>query len=162
MAEALSSGILGSASVASAGTLEGGRPADPRAVAVMAQRGLDISAHKSRNFSETLTPRPDLVIGLAGEHVRVVVDALPELFERSFTLKEFVRRGEEAGARRVDEDFDDYLRRVGEGRELWHLAGIRREDDVADPIGGTLETYESCANEIEELIGRMAKLIGNH
>ncbi|MGH9194987.1 MAG: hypothetical protein ACRD1T_04520, partial [Acidimicrobiia bacterium] len=107
MAAALSPGIFGSSiSVSSAGTLESGRPANPRAVEVISKRRIDISSHRSRNVFEALQPLPDLIIGLASEHIRTVVDSRHELFGRAFTLKEFVRRAKEVGPRHPGEELD--------------------------------------------------------
>lgn len=61
------------ARVHSAGLLPGGRPATADGVAVMAARGLDTSAHVSRQLTRDLVAGADLVIGMAREHVREAV-----------------------------------------------------------------------------------------
>ena len=59
---------------------------------VLAGRGLDISSHRSRTMSRQLLAEADLVVGMAREHVREAVLAVPDLWARAFTLKELVRR----------------------------------------------------------------------
>jgi protein-tyrosine-phosphatase len=48
--------------VASAGTMQGGHPAEPHAVEVMADRGIDISAHRSHKLAAVDIEAADLVL----------------------------------------------------------------------------------------------------
>lgn len=161
MAQAFAGSLLAArgerASVRSAGLVGWGRPATDEAVEVMAGRNLDLSSHRSGSVAEALEQTPDLVVAMAREHARAVVELRPELFPRTFTLKEIVRRVEEVGARLPDEDLPAYLTRIGEGREVWHLAGFSSSDDVADPVGQDRTAYERCAEEIERLVSEMVE-----
>jgi hypothetical protein len=47
---------------------------------------------------------------------------------------------------------------VGAGRGFSSLAGATASDDVADPIGQNLATYERCAAELEALLAGTANL----
>ncbi len=102
MAEALLRDALGrrgvEASVSSAGLFRGGVPASPGSVKAMAQRGLDLEAHRSRTVTEDLLLGADLVLGMARLHVREAVVAVPQVWPRAFTLKELVRRGSSGAA----------------------------------------------------------------
>src|SRR5689334_22069461 len=75
--------------VTSAGLLFDGKPATDHGLAVMADRGLDTSGHRSRKLRPDLLAGADLVIGMARSHVREAVAlAGPDLLRRAFTLKE--------------------------------------------------------------------------
>lgn len=142
---------------ASAGFVTEGRPADPQAVEVMADRGLDLTSHRSRLVDEELVATADLVIGMTREHVRRTFAIDPHSFPRTFTLKELVRRGSEAGP--VADGLDDWLERLDEGRERVGLVGQDPHDDVADPIGRPLRRFRACAGEIEAHTITLADLV---
>lgn len=163
MAAALLGARLAEAGVAatvhSAGTLFDGRPATDHGVACMAERGLDTSGHRSRKVTAALVRRPDLILGMARQHVREVVALAPDAWPRTFTLKELVRRGEQQGPRRPGQALGDWLGEVAGGRRASDLMGDSRDDDVADPIGGPKQAYDHTAQELEGLTERLAKLL---
>jgi protein-tyrosine phosphatase len=147
--------------VTSAGLLFDGRPVTDFALAVMADRGLDTSGHRSRLLRPDIIAGADLVIGMAREHVREAVAlAGPGALPRVFTLKEIVRRGEERGGRAPGEPLEDWLARLGVGRRAADLLGDSDGDDVADPIGGPRRGYERTAEELDDLTARLARLLG--
>lgn len=145
--------------VGSAGLLRAGAPASPGACAVMARRGLDLSAHRSRSLGDALVPAPDLIVAMAREHARAVVETDPALFPRTFTLKDLVARAWREGPRRPAETLAGYLRRVGAHRSFASLAGASVADDVADPIGKDEATFERTAAIIEPLLDDLAGLL---
>lgn len=163
MAEALLRERLRQAGVAaetsSCGLLEPDIPATAEAIQTMAGLGLDLSAHRSRRLDRRTVEGADLVLAMAREHLREVVVAAPDAFQRTFTLKELVRRGEAAGARRPTEDLSTYLARVDFGRRPGDLLGGSGEDDVADPIGRPAEAYRATAAELDDLCRRAAALL---
>ena len=123
------------AQVGSAGLLPGGAPATADAVATMAGR-----RHRHQRPRQP-HPRPraagttPLVIGMARQHVREACVLYGAPVERTFTLKELVRRGEQAGGRRADEPVAAWLARVGAGPPTADLVGDDPADDIADPVG---------------------------
>ena len=144
--------------VRSAGLLGGGEPPPPRAITALAPYGLDISGHRSHQMTEADLARADLVLGMSREHVRHAVVTVPGAWPRAFTLKELVRRGEEAGPAKPGELLAGWLARVHEGRDHAALLGASPVDDVADPIGGPLRAYADTASQLDELISRLARL----
>jgi protein-tyrosine phosphatase len=54
-----------------------GQPADPIAVELMRQRGLDISGHRARQLTEPLTLAADMVIVMEQGHVKAIESAFP-------------------------------------------------------------------------------------
>jgi protein-tyrosine phosphatase len=149
------------ATVSSAGLYPGGVPATAHAAATLDRRGIDLSAHRSRQLGSELVQAADLVVGMTREHVREVVVLQPDALARSFTLKELVRAGEAVGPRRADEDLPSWLARAGAGRRAADLldAAPDPELDVADPIGGPLKGYERTAAELDDLLDRLVRLL---
>lgn len=145
--------------VHSAGLLDGGWPASDHGVTAMASRGLDTAGHESRQLTLTMATAADLLVGMAREHIREAVLLAPERFFRMYTLKELVRRGEQAGARAPDQAIDEWLMKVHAGRTHGHLLGRSDDDDVADPIGRSKSHYERTAAELDDLTARLAALL---
>jgi protein-tyrosine-phosphatase len=101
----------------------------------------------------------DLVLGLARDHVREVVVRSPDTWEKSFTLKELVRRGGTAGPRPRDEVLPVWLARVSSGRNRTELLGESETDDVIDPAGGLPSGFVRTAAEIQGLCVSLAGLL---
>lgn len=147
------------ARVHSAGVWEPGHPASTHSATEAVERGLDLSAHRSRVIDTTLVERADLVLALAREHVREVAGLVPGAFPYTFTIKELVRRGREVGPRSPGESLDDWLATVGQGRVAATYLRADPDDDVADPIGGPRSRYARTALELESLAVGLAALL---
>jgi protein-tyrosine phosphatase len=147
------------ATVASAGLLPGGSPATGHAVAVMADRGIDVAGHRSRPLDRELAQATPIIIGMARHHVREACVTYGAPIERTFTLKELVRRGEQAGPRGGGETAGEWLARVGAGRRTADLMGEDPADDVADPVGHPRADYEDTADELSDLLVRLVRLL---
>lgn len=147
------------ASVSSAGRLYEGEEASESGVEAMAERGLDLSGHRSRVLTPALLAGVDLVLGMAREHVRDAVALDRAALARTFTLKELVRRGELVGARQADETLAGWLEVVAEGRAARDLLGTSVLDDVDDPIGRPFRFYQQTAEELEDLLDRLVDLV---
>lgn len=146
------------ASVRSAGMLADGEPPAPDAVAVMAGFGLDISAHRSRLVSADDLAAADLTLAMARAHLRYAVVAAPEAWQRAFTLKELLRRGELVGPRQPGIGLPEWLAMAHEGRDPAALLGDSADDDVADPIGGPRRRYAATAGQLDDLTSRLLDL----
>ena len=147
------------ASVHSAGRLAEGYDPPPDVVSTLAGLGLDISQHRSRVATAAMVREADLVIGMAREHARDAVALDPEVFPHTFTLKELVRLGEEAGPRPPAEELGPWLGRVGSARLATALLGSARADDIGDPMGGPARGYRRTADELDILTRRLARLL---
>ena len=89
MAEAMLRRALqpGAVQVESAGTAAlVGAPADAIAVQLMAERGVDISAHVARQATGDMLARADLILVMESAHFRWAVDPIPALRGRVFRL----------------------------------------------------------------------------
>lgn len=147
------------AETGSAGLLPGGAPPTPEAIAVMAEEDIDIAGHVSRTLDTEQAQSASLVIGMARHHVREAVVTYGADIERTFTLKELVRRGDEVGPRHPDETVFAWLTRVGAGRRTADLMGDDEGDDIADPVGHPPSVYEDTAHELEILLRQLVVLL---
>jgi protein-tyrosine-phosphatase len=147
------------AETGSAGLLPGGAPPTPEAIAVMAEQDIDIAGHVSCTLDTELAQSASLVIGMTRHHVREAVVAYGADIERTFTLKELVRRGDEVGPRHPDETVFAWLARVGAGRRTADLMGEDEGDDIADPVGRPRSVYEDTAHELEILLRELVVLL---
>jgi protein-tyrosine phosphatase len=147
------------ARVRSAGLLPGGAPPTPEAIAVMADQAIDIAGHVSRALDAEAARSASLVIGMTRHHVREAVVTYGSDIERTFTLKELVRRGEEVGPRHPDETLVAWLARVGSGRRTVDLMGDDEGDDIADPVGRPRSVYEDTARALETLLRQLVALL---
>ena len=148
--------------VRSAGLLRDGDPAPPEVVSVLSGYGADLRAHRSHAARAGDLLGADVVIGMAREHVRHAVVTAPEAWPRAFTLRELVRRGEQAGARAAAEPLSEWLSRVHQGRQRAGLLGDSPGDDVADPVGGPVAAYAGTAAVLDALVSRLAALCWGH
>jgi len=146
-------------SVASAGLLPGGYASPAEVVSVMAELDIDLADHRSTEVSAELVEDADVVLALGRRHAREVVLLEPAAWDRTFTLKEFVRRGEDAGPRGADEPLPAWLARMHRNRQRSALVGTSPEDDVSDPLGGPLAAYRATARELGDLVDRVAGLL---
>ena len=130
-----------------------------RAIRVLECGAVDMSEYRSRQLTSKDIEDADVVVGMAREHVREVVVLIPEAWNRTFTLKELVRVGEQVGNRIGNEKISDWLARASEGRRRQDHLGASTSDDVEDPIGGTPLAFKQSANEIDLLCRQLVELL---
>jgi protein-tyrosine phosphatase len=147
------------ASVGSAGLLPGGASATQEAIATMAARRIDIRHHVSVTIDAEMARTTPLIISMTRQHVREVCASYGAAMERTFTLKELVRRGDEVGARHDGESVYAWLARVAAGRRPSDLMGDDPDDDIADPVGRPRSVFEDTAQELEGLLRRFVDLL---
>lgn len=145
--------------VRSAGFLTEGLPANPLAVEVMREWGIDITSHRTTLVTPSLVSEASLVIGMTRAHVREVVALAASAWPRTFTLRELVRRAREVGQRPSDLDLTAWLAQVADGRSTVDLLGESHEDDVADPMGKSRRAFRHTAAELDALLGDLATLL---
>src|SRR6266487_1081514 len=103
----------------------------PSAYAVQALRelGIDISQLRSRMLTAELVSQADYIFGMTHGHVDAINLLYPQAVEKTFLLREF------------DDTLDVF------------------EKDISDPIGGSLEVYLECRDQIEQGLASMLKFI---
>ena len=97
-----------------------GQPPSAHAVTAMKELGLDISAQRSALVTSETMEGVHYIFGLASGHVDNLIRLFPQAREKIFLLREFVEK---------------------------LPAG---DKDIADPIGGDLEIYKACRNQIKQ------------
>jgi RpiB/LacA/LacB family sugar-phosphate isomerase len=106
-----------------------GLPPSEYAVVALRELGIDISKQRSRMLTAELVNQADYVFGMTHSHVDTILVLYPQAAEKTFLLREF------------DETLERY------------------ENDICDPIGGSLETYLACRDQIEQGLVSMLKFI---
>ena len=82
-------GLAGQVEVGSAGTYAvEGAPASRGAVQAMADRGLDLSAHRGRQADASLVQTADLILVMEEEHRRTIFHTWPQALRKTFLLSE--------------------------------------------------------------------------
>jgi protein-tyrosine phosphatase len=142
--ETLLAAAVPSLTVRSAGTgAAEGRPWDPLAVEVLAEAGHDVSG-EARRLRAADIRAATLVLTAAGLHRGRVVQLDPSAEARCFTLLEASRllRLAPAGPG------------IGPAGLAEHLAAalrahpLEQDDDLPDPIGGTIEDFRTCRERV--------------
>ena len=67
---------------------EDGEPASTGAVMAMAERGIDLTGHRSRRLTPQMVEGADLILGMTPQHVEAMQQAFPEARERIHLLAE--------------------------------------------------------------------------
>lgn len=148
------------AHVTSAGTRSTSLPVDFQAVAVMADRGLDLRGHVPRRIDRTVLTDDgaDLVVTMTREHLREVVAMDGSAWPRAFTLRELVRRATANGVR-SQPGWAEWLARLAAPRRPADLLVPDPADDIADPYGMSLATVRRVGGQLDDLTGRLAALL---
>lgn len=144
-------------------------------VPVQAQRlatasGIDASSHAARQIDPSLVRGADLILAMAREHRRFVVESLPAAMRRTFTLRELARIADG-----VMDGLPDAVRRAEaktpeEGmRAAIALAAAMRgtvpppasadDFDVIDPYRRDDAVYEQSFSELKPAADRVATFL---
>jgi protein-tyrosine phosphatase len=151
--------LAGRPRVASAGLGDAGLAAPDEVLEVMLHRGVDLTSHRSSTLTASMVAEADLVIGMSLRHVQEAVLLEPVAWERTFRLKEIVRRGEFVGPRLPGQNVTTWIHAAQGDRDRTALAHVSPEEDVADPYGGPYAAYEGTAAELDDLTARLAALL---
>ena len=146
--------------VSSVGTIaRGGEPATSEAIAVASEHGIDASSHASRRLTRQHLAEVDLVLAMTAEHRAAVARLDPEAATKTFTVKELVRLLEDLPDRRDPGGPESMAERVAEA-DAHRRAGFDGnpdDQDVADPVGLSLETYRAVAWELADCSERLVR-----
>lgn len=106
-----------------------GEPPSVSAVRAVKELGIDISKQTSRQLTGDLVQAADYIFGMTRSHLDAITLLYPQASEKTFLMREF----------------DDSLRPY--------------EKDIADPIGGSLDVYIKCRDQILKAIPTMLSFI---
>ena len=148
--------------VHSAGTIAmvgEGMPAEAQALSLRFG-ATDAAAHVARQLDEQMIREADLVLGLAREHRRAVVELVPAATRKAFTLREFAHLAVSV----LDADLDDATSPLSDGSASSRLrdavvatASLRGvvepfdspdDADVIDPYRQSFDVYEASAAQL--------------
>lgn len=133
-----------------------GLPATEAAIAAMARRGIDVSAHRSAATTEALVRRAHLILTAERTHVVTIATLEPTSFGRAMTVPEFVDRARRVGF--LDHDPTIGIQAMTKGRTA--SAYLRSAvDEIADPTGAPLREFERATAEIERTCRDVADLL---
>lgn len=146
------------ARVHSAGTLGWGGPATANSVAVMAERGLDLTHHESQRLNAGLVVGADLVLGMTRNHVSGVLAHDPTAVDRTFVIGEAVRLGAKVGPVGAGQPVRRWTAAVAALRPNGR-ASARLPDEVEDPVGEPIDVYRRTAEQLDGFAAALAELL---
>ncbi|MFD0714891.1 low molecular weight protein arginine phosphatase [Paenibacillus sp. GCM10027626] len=154
-----------------------------RSAGVSTIDGLPVSAHSrtalerrgikhtgcSKALDGGMVNWADLVLTMTSGHKKSLLHQFPEAVNKTFTLKEYVNCDEEVLATiaelegiytewQMKQALGQQLSEV-ERRRLLELERLVPEFDIADPFGGSQETYEQCAAEIGQALDKLLDML---
>lgn len=151
MAEVLFAHLAPDIQVGSAGTMDwSGQPAHEYAIAAMAERGLDLSAHRSRRLSEYLVDESDLIVVMTRNHGWAVQARSEAKAAATFLPAELSRLADQVGDRNGS-DAQAWVARMHSQRNTQTSTRFigRAADEIPDPIGESLPYFRAIADRLE-------------
>lgn len=145
--------------ISSAGLLPGGGAVPPEGLARLRRFGIDLSGHVSRQVTPADTDAADLVLAMTRGHLRQLIEQDDELWPRCFTIKDFVRRGENVRQAGTVVTAPALVQAVAKDRGSAGITGESAEDDVIDPMGRSTRVWTAVVRELAELAEQLAVLL---
>ena len=128
----------------------------------------DADEHRARYLTERMLAGQDLILAMARDHRRAIVELVPAKVQVTFTIRELARLAQAASAEDLDAaaqgpDAKTRLRGI-----LRHLSSLRgrsippkdaAEDDVIDPFGRSWNTYQLSAAQLVPAVDEVARIV---
>jgi protein-tyrosine phosphatase len=102
-----------------------GAPADPISVALLRERGVDISSHRATQITRKMCVEADMVFVMSREQRRELESLYPEICGRVFRLGEHADRDIPDPYRQPEPVFRNALKLIDDGVASW-VQRIRR------------------------------------
>lgn len=154
-------------SVGSAGThIPGPWPLHPHAATVLAARLPAVQPHTSQPLSTAAITAADLILTASRRHRGEVVKAVPSAIGRTFTIRQFARLCDAVPPLSTGGADVDRADPGDPGRRLVTEAKLARsslqpvpgeQEDLPDPMGGSLADFELCADRLQDAITRILR-----
>lgn len=149
--------------VASAGTRAVvGAPVSPPMVPLVEAAGASADGFVARRLSPGIARDADLVLALTRRHRAAIVETVPALVRRTFTLLELARLLDHVDPAELRAAGDTPGARVRAlpvlAASARHLAG-RGEDDVVDPYGGSDALYRESFSQLAPAVETLAAVL---
>ncbi|UVI33822.1 low molecular weight protein arginine phosphatase [Paenibacillus spongiae] len=107
----------------------------------------------------------DLVLTMTTSHKKHVLQRFPDAVDKTYTLKEYVHRDESvlSDIAELETLYTEWHMKQALGQQLSNEERDRLIEleqripgfDIADPFGGSISLYESCADEIEQALHKL-------
>lgn len=110
-----------------------GEGANEKAIYTLNKKGIDILNHKARQLTKEIIESSDLILTMTSSHKSMILNAVPNLIDKVYTLKEFAY----------------IINNEAHGKDL----------NIQDPFGLDYNFYEKTAEEIEEQLKKIIKNI---
>lgn len=147
-----------------------GEPAVEGSRAEAADRGLDLSGHRSRAADPRELAACDLVLTMTAAHRRRLAAAWPDGAERTFTLRGFVALAGDsvvagdppppvAGAGGLRARVRAVVRHLAEVRSGRRAGGERHAGDIEDPYFKARPAYRELGDELAALLEVVAEVL---
>jgi Protein-tyrosine-phosphatase len=138
--------------------------------AATALRGKSVDHQgSSRALSGEAVVWADLILTMTAAHKRGLLHYFPEAVDKAYTLKEYVNQDTavQADIEELERLYTEMHMKQALGQQLSSAERTRLLElerripsfDIADPFGGTLSMYESCASEIEESLKALLDIL---
>ncbi len=163
MAEGLLGHVLAEAGsgvwASSAGTHGGmGSGATRHAVEVLADRGIDISGHRSRLLTPALIDSADLIVAMTRVHESTIAAIDQSARSRTYLAGEVARLGTAVGPLSSDATLRDWASML-HGARGGHMTTGRLADEVPDPYGFDRTVYDDLADRLAGVCESMGRLL---
>lgn len=132
----------------SAGFLEPGHRVPAELVKVLAERGVDASAHRSYRLDEASVGAADVLLTMESSHIQRITSISSEALAKSVPLKEAAQLMDRFGPGSVS--VDRFLGELNRDRDPLTYLGDRW--DVDDPYGRRAKAYRRAVEEIADLV----------
>ena len=100
-------------------------------------------AHRARQLTRRMLEEADLILTMAGEHRRYILDEWPAMGRKVYVI---------GHAARVLRDLPAEVSRQGVTDHLWNNRTVQDGDEVADPYRRGAEAAKVAAGQIDEYV----------
>jgi protein-tyrosine phosphatase len=128
--------------------------------------GIDGTTHHARQLTPALIRESDLILAMAREHRRTIVETVPAATRRTFTVRELARVVEHVGEFVPEGEYADASERMRAA--VLYAAGRRGlvpqpadaiDLDVIDPYRRSDETYQLSYSQLEPAVRTVSEYL---
>jgi protein-tyrosine phosphatase len=146
--------------IASRGLAGGVGETPPAMAAALESAHVEIGSQSGTRLERAEAADADLILFLERRLLREAVVSNPTIWPRSFTLREFARRGQLNLPDPEIETFEEWRHLIHGTRHREELLGQDASDDVLDPgLGGDEAAFAAMIEALREDVARVAPLL---
>lgn len=124
----------------------------------------------SRALGKSFVEWADLILTMTSAHKRGLIGRFPEAIDKTHTLMEYAALSADtvADLEELERLYTEWQMKQALGQQMPEAERSRMLElekripnfDIADPFGGPLQVYESCAAEIEAAVDKLLDKLG--